>query len=163
MVNHVVKNWKKDKDEKVDVNLELWCDNESVLKAIDPKVKSTFVALCKPEGALVHQIRSLLQQLKKVTLNRVKCHKDNSVPYKRLLLPARLNIDCNARAKRMMQDTGAMGGRAVSPEGTKTAFYIGDDLGTTNLNKRIQLTMYGNDISIICRTNMSGRKVTQTA
>ena len=54
MVNHVVKNWKRDEDEKVDVNLELWCDNESVLKAIDPKVRPTFVALCKHERALVH-------------------------------------------------------------------------------------------------------------
>ena len=63
MVNHVVKNWKRDKDEKVDVNLELWCNNEDVLKPIDPTVRSTFVALCKPEGGLVNQTRSLLQQL----------------------------------------------------------------------------------------------------
>ena len=118
MVNHVVKNWKRDKNEKVDVNLELWCDNESVLKAIDPKVKSTFVALCKPEGALVHQTRSLLQELRKVALNPVKGHQDDSAQYNQLTLPARLNVDCDARAKKMMQDTGVMSGRAAPPEGT---------------------------------------------
>ena len=141
MVNHVVKNWKRDKNEKVDANLELWCDNESDLKAIDPKVKSIFVAICKPEGALVHQTRLLLQELRKVTLNHVKGHQDDSAQYEQLTLPARLNVDCDAQAKRMMQDTGVISGRAASPEGTEVAFYTGDDLVTTNLNKQIQLAL----------------------
>ena len=51
MVNYIVKNWEKGTDEKIDVNLELWCDNESVLKAINAKVDSTFVVLCKPKGS----------------------------------------------------------------------------------------------------------------
>ena len=81
-------------------------------------MKSTFVALCKPEGALVHQTRLLLQELRKVTLNHVKGHQDNSAQYEQLTLPACLNADCDARAKKMMQDTSVMSSRAAPPEGT---------------------------------------------
>ena len=146
MVNHVVKNWKRDEDEKVDVNLKLWCDNKSVLKAIDPKVRSTFVTLCNSEGALVHQTRLLLLQLKKVTLNHVSGRQDDSVPYERLPLPAQLNVDCNTRAKRMMQDPGLISGRTAPPEGTEITFYMRDNLVATNLDKRIQLALYGDDM-----------------
>ena len=112
IVNHFVKNWKRDKNEKVDKNLELWCDNESTLKAIDPKVNSTFIGL-----------QRLLQELRKVTLNHVKGHQDNSAQYDQLTFPARLNVDCDAQAKKMMQDKGVMSGRAVPSEGTEVAFY----------------------------------------
>ena len=54
---------------KTDINFELCCDNKSVLKAINPGIGLTFVVLCKPEGALVHQTRALIKQIRKVTLN----------------------------------------------------------------------------------------------
>ena len=127
MVNYIVKNLEKGTDGKTNANFILWCDNESVPKAIDPKMKSTFAALCKPEGALVHQTCALLQQLRKVSLNHVEGHQDESVPYQRLPLPARLNVDCNTRAKNKMQETGVMCGRAPPhPQGTEVAFYIGE-------------------------------------
>ena len=131
----------------MNINFRLWCNNESVLKTIDPKVKkSTFIALCKPEGPLVHQTRELLQKLKKVSLDHVKGHQDDSVPYEWLPLPAQLNVDCNTRAKSKMQETGVMSGRATPFEGTEVGFYIEDDLVITNLDKRIQLALYDNDI-----------------
>ena len=102
MVNYLERNWKKDANGKVDINLELWCDDESVLKVINPKVKSTFVAVCKPEGALVHQTWGMLQHMRRVALNHVKGHQDDSTPYKKLRLPARLNVDCDTLAKRKM-------------------------------------------------------------
>ena len=104
------------------------------------------MALCKPEEALIHQNQELLQKLRKVSLNHVKAHQDDSVPYERLPLPARLNVDCDTQAKRKMKETGAMSGRATPPEGTEIAFYMGNDLVTTNLNKRIQLALYGNNM-----------------
>ena len=77
MVNYLAKNWRRNANDKVDINLELWCNNEKVLRAINPKVKSTFAALCKPEGALVHQTQTLLQQMRRVTLNCVKGHQED--------------------------------------------------------------------------------------
>ena len=73
----LAKNWRRNANDKVDINLELWCDNKSVLKAINPKVKSTFVALCKPKGALVHQTQTPLQQMRRVALNCVKGHQED--------------------------------------------------------------------------------------
>ena len=48
----------------------------------------------------------------------------------------------------MMQDTGVLSGRVAPPEGTEVVFYMGDDLVTTNLDKRIQLALYGDDMII---------------
>ena len=95
----------------MDINLKLWCHTESVLKTINTKVKATFITLCKSEGALFHQTRTLLQQMRRATLDHVKGYQDDSTSYEKLLLPARLNFDCdNAFSKRQMQETGAMKG-----------------------------------------------------
>ena len=134
-----------------------------MLKGIDPKVKSTFVALCEPEEALVHQARALLQQMRKVTLNHVKDHQDDSVPYEQLSLPARLNIDCDALAKKQMQETGVVDGRPLPPEGTGIAFYLGNDLVTTNLKSKIQLALYGNGMINYLQKSNSGLSNTPTA
>ena len=93
----------------MDINLKLWCHTESVLKTINTKVKATFITLCKSEGALFHQTRTLLQQMRRATLNHVKCHQDDSTSYENLPPPARLNFNCDgAFAKRQMQETGVM-------------------------------------------------------
>ena len=114
-------------------------------KAIDPKVKSTFVALCKLEGALVHQAHDLLQQMRKVTLNHEKGHQDDSIPYEQLSFPARLSIDCDALATKQIQETGVVNGRPLPPEGTGIVFYLGNNLVTTNLKSKTQLALYGDD------------------
>ena len=46
-----------------------------------------------------------------------------------------------------MQETGVVSGRAAPPEGTEVAFYIRHDLVTTNLDKCIQLALYGDNMS----------------
>ena len=56
----------------------------------------------------------------------------------------------------MMQDTGLISGRAAPPEGTEIAFYMGDNLVTTNLDKRIQLALYGDGMISYLQDNMSG-------
>ena len=45
-----------------------------------------------------------------------------------------------------MQDTGVISGRAAPPEEMEVAFYMGDDLVTTNLDKQIQLALYGDEL-----------------
>ena len=66
--------------------------------------------------------------MRRVTLNHVKGHQDNSTPCKKLPLPARLNVDCNTLTKRNMQETGVTKERPLPLEDTEIAFYLGDIL-----------------------------------
>ena len=140
MINFLVKN------DKTHIPLELWCDNESVLKAINPTVDPTFISLCKAEGALVQQTKLLLRKFKNVTLNHVKGHQDNKIPYEKLPLPARLNVDCDEFAKDWMQFMDLTKTKPPPLEGAKVAFYLKNALITTNLDKKIQYAKYSEDM-----------------
>ena len=52
MVNCTVKNWERGADEKINVNLKLWRDNESVLKAINLKVPQPLLPCSNLRGPL---------------------------------------------------------------------------------------------------------------
>ena len=140
MVTHLVKN------NKTHLPLELWCDNESVLKAINPTVDPTFVSLCKAEGALVHQTKLLLRKFDAVTLKHVKGHQDDDTPYELLPLPARLNVVCDRRAKVMMQKMELSKTKPPPPEGSTVALYLRNALITTNLDQKIQFAKYSEDM-----------------
>ena len=68
----------------------------------------------------------------------MKDHQDNSVSYEQLSLPESLNDNCDALAKKQMQETCVVGGRPLAPESKIIVFYPGNSLATTNFKGRIQ-------------------------
>ena len=58
--------------------------------------------LTDAENDLIAVTQSMLQQLKKVTVNHVLGHQEDDVPYESLPYEAQLNIDCGVEAKECM-------------------------------------------------------------
>ena len=76
-----------------DAKYEIFCDNESVLKFLDPAKKLTIVELFKAEGKLVQQNRDILQKFRNISLYHAKGHQDSDTRYKDLGLQPQLNVD----------------------------------------------------------------------
>ena len=80
----------------------LWCDNKACLNALCTDMLPMLTDLTDAESDLIAVARSMLQQLRKVTVNHVLGHQGDGVPYESLPYKAQLNVDCNVKAKECM-------------------------------------------------------------
>lgn len=118
--------------------LEVWCDNTSVLKMTDPSRGNTVVELSGAEGKLVQLTQNLLMRFSSVTLNHVKGHQDDHVNPATLPIEARLNVDCDTRAKQKMRQAVTPSERQPTTEGHGATLFIGKTEVTTKMNDQIQ-------------------------
>ena len=84
------------------IEFELWCDNEAVVKVLQPTRDGILNDLTSAESDLVQVARGYLRQLKKVTVQHVYGHQEDHVPFSDLPYESQLNVDCDERAKECM-------------------------------------------------------------
>ena len=116
---------------------EIFCDNESVLKVLDPTKEPTVFELSKAEGKLVQQTRTTFQKFQKVSLRHVKGHQDDDVRYEDLDLQSRLNVDCDADAKCKMRAFHRPTGRPTPAAGHRATLYIDNLEITTKMDEQL--------------------------
>ena len=68
--------------------VELWCDSESVLKALDLRKPPALTDLSKAEGSLVALTQKLLRDFTDIQLFHVRGHQDDNVRPESFPLPA---------------------------------------------------------------------------
>ena len=90
----------------------------------------------------MQQTRTTLQKFRKVSLCRVKGHQDDDVRYKDLNLQSRLNVDCDAEAKRKIRVSRRPTGRPTPAASHRAALYIDNQEVTTKMNEQIFYTVH---------------------
>ena len=120
-----------------DDKYEFFCDNGSVLKVLESAKEPTIVELSRAEGKLVQQTRIILQKFRNSPLSHVKGHQDDDTWYEDLDLQSRLNVDCDAEAKRRMCASDRPIGRPSLAAGHRATLYIDNLEVTTKMNKQI--------------------------
>ena len=125
---------------------EIFCDNESVLKVLDPAKEPTIVELSKAEEKLAQQTRVTLQTFRKVSLCHVKGHQDDDVRYEDLDLQSRLNVDCDAEAKRKMCTSDRPTGRPTPAAGHRATLYIDNLEVTTKMDEQIHYAAHASEM-----------------
>ena len=121
---------------------EICCDNESVLKVLDPSKEPTIVELSRAEGKLVQQTRTILQKFRKVSLHHANGHQDDEVRYEDLDLQSRLNVDCDAEAKRKMRASYRPTGRPTPAAGHRATLHIDNLEVTTKMNEQLHYAIH---------------------
>jgi hypothetical protein len=117
--------------------VKIVCDNRSFFDILqDLHIQLT--DLDKAEADLILDTRRKLSKFAQVTVEWVKGHQDDSVPYEDLPFEAQLNVDCDHGAKSHLATISTS---TTCPEplpGSKATLYIGPHMVTTELNEQIQ-------------------------
>ena len=80
----------------------------------------------------MQQTRAILQKFRNISLRHVKGHQDNDTRYEDIDLQSRLNVDCNAEAKRKMRASDCPTGRPAPAAGRRATLYTDNLEVTTN-------------------------------
>jgi hypothetical protein len=94
----------------------------------------------KAESDIIKSIFANLKDFKSVIFLWVKGHQDDDddTPIEKRSLPARLNIACDAAAKKCMRDSAHPTTRPKPLEGAQATFYFGNTMVTTDMKAQIQ-------------------------
>ena len=80
----------------------------------------------------MQQTRAILQKFRNISLRHVKRYQDDGTRYEDIDLQSRLNVDCNAEAKRKMRASDCPTGRPAPAAGRRATLYTDNLEVTTN-------------------------------
>jgi len=123
--------------QKFDQPINLWCDNEGVVKMLSKKTLC-LTDLTSAEGDLLKVARKHLNSLPNITILHVDGHQEDETPYDLLPIEAQLNCDCDHEAKECMRNYNEDGNKAEPTPGSGAALYLNNDLVTTKMDEQIQ-------------------------
>jgi ribonuclease HI len=135
--------------------IKIVCDNRSCVDILqDLHIQLT--DLDKAEADLIIDTRRKLSRFAQVTVEWVKGHQDDSIPYEDLPLEAQLNVDCDQGAKKHMTTITASTNRPEPLPGSKATLYIGPHMVTTELKNKSNMPLKPLKCSNILRISLDG-------
>ena len=84
----------------------------------------------------------MLQKFRNISLRHVKGHQDDDTRYEDLNLQSRLNVDCDAEAKRKMRASDRPASRPTSAAGQRATLCIDNLEVTTKMDEQIHYAVH---------------------